>query len=308
MSYDIVTIGPLLCEIMRKELDKPLGYIADFAGPYPSGDPAIMINAAGRLGAKCGIIGVIGNDDFGRCIISRLEKNGVDCSMVRIHPQASTGVAFVSYQSNGSRDFLFHVKHAASGMLCENDINDNKLKGTKILHISGFTMSVSEGSAKAVLKLITQLPKETLISFDPNIRSGVLSVDEIRSMCAPVIDRAAIIFPSQTEAAMLTGASSDEDGCKMWASSGKIVVLKNGEAGCQIYLKDEIYNVSSILVNEVDPTGAGDTFCGAFLVALLESKDLVECGRFANIAGALSVRKLGPMEGAPTREEVDCEI
>ena len=51
-------------------------------------------------------------------------------------------------------------------------------------------------------------------------------------------------------------------------------------------------------MTEVDPTGAGDTFCGAFLTALVEGKDLRECARFANAAGALSVLKQGPMEGA----------
>ena len=53
MGFDIVTMGPLICEVMRKELDKPLDRPADFTGPYPSGDAAIMLNAASKLGAKC---------------------------------------------------------------------------------------------------------------------------------------------------------------------------------------------------------------------------------------------------------------
>ena len=36
MGYDIVTMGPILCEIMRKELDKAFDAPADFTGPYPS--------------------------------------------------------------------------------------------------------------------------------------------------------------------------------------------------------------------------------------------------------------------------------
>ena len=72
MSYDIVTMGPLLCEIMRKELDKPLDRPADFSGPYPSGDTAIMLNAAAKLGARCAMIGVVGDDGFGRCVTDRL--------------------------------------------------------------------------------------------------------------------------------------------------------------------------------------------------------------------------------------------
>ena len=38
---------------------------------------------------------------------------------------------------------------------------------------------------------------------------------------------------------------------------------------------------------------------------LREFADVVEAARFANIVGALSVTRLGPMEGAPTRAEVE---
>ena len=83
------------------------------------------------------------------------------------------------------------------------------------------------------------------------------------------------------------------------------MIFKNGEAGCKIYSGDEVIEAPSFQVEEVDPTGAGDTFAGAFLAVLVEGKSLAECGRFANAAGAMSVRKQGPMEGAPSREELE---
>ena len=121
----------------------------------------------------------------------------------------------------------------------------------------------------------------------------------------PVLERADLILPSKSEAMMFTGAATDDEGCRQWASQGKMIILKNGEAGSRIYTKDEIIDVPSFQVEEVDPTGAGDTFCGAFLTALIEGKSIRECGRFANAAGAMSVRKQGPIEGAPSREELE---
>ena len=305
MGYDIVTMGPLICEVMRKEQDKPLDAPADFTGPYPSGDAAIMLNAAAKLGAKCAMIGVVGNDGFGRCVTNRLEESGADCSMVRIHPEASTGVAFVCYYSDGSRNFLYHVHHAAPGMLTPDDVDIEKLKGTKWIHVSGFTMSTNQASAEAVYKMVREMPSETKVCFDPNIRPEALSVEEIKRLCMSVLERADIIFPSKGEAMMFTGAATDDEGCKQWAAEGKIVVLKNGEAGSRIFTKDKIVDVPSFQVEEVDPTGAGDTFCGAFLTAMIEGKSIEECGRFANAAGAMSVRKQGPMEGAPSRAELE---
>lgn len=305
MGYDIVTMGPILCEIMRKELDKPLDAPADFTGPYPSGDTAIMINAAAKLGAECAMIGVIGNDGFGKCVTDRLTQSGVDCSMIRVHPEASTGVAFVCCYSDGSRNFLYHVHHAAPGMLTEQDVDIEKLKGTKWMHISGFALATNQASTEAIYKIIRELPEDSKICFDPNIRPEALGVEATRKLCRPVIKRAAMIFPSKGEAMMFTGLADDDAGCRSWAAEGKIVVLKNGSEGCKIYTKEEVIEVPGFRVTEVDPTGAGDTFCAAFLTACNEGMTLRECGRFANAAGAMSVRKQGPMEGAPSREELE---
>ena len=103
---------------------------------------------------------------------------------------------------------------------------------------------------------------------------------------------------------MLTGMDTDEQGCKWWASQGKTVVLKKGAKGCRIYSRQTAFDVPGFAVHEVDPTGAGDSFCAGFTVAMLEDMPLAEAGRFANAVGALAVTKLGPMEGAPDREQV----
>jgi sugar/nucleoside kinase (ribokinase family) len=63
--------------------------------------------------------------------------------------------------------------------------------------------------------------------------------------------------------------------------------------------------VAGFSVEEIDPTGAGDCFSAAFIAGLESGWPLEKVGSFANAAGALAVTKMGPMEGAPTREEVE---
>lgn len=232
-------------------------------------------------------------------------SSGVDVSMVKDIPGASTGCAFVCYYSDGSRDFLYHSRHAAAGMTHAEDLDMEKLQGTKWFHLTGYNMSVSKSLQETCYRIVDELPEGSRISFDPNIRPESLSVEEVRELCRPVIEKASIIFPSKTEAALFTGCATDEEGCRLWADQGKLVVLKNGSEGCIIYQGNEKIPVPSFQVEEVDPTGAGDTFCGAFLTALIEGKPLSECGRFACAAGAMSVRKQGPMEGAPSRAELE---
>ena len=58
-------------------------------------------------------------------------------------------------------------------------------------------------------------------------------------------------------------------------------------------------------VDAVDTTGAGDTFTGAFCVALAEGKSVRDAVCFGNAAAGISVTKYGVVESIPTREEVD---
>jgi sugar/nucleoside kinase (ribokinase family) len=302
-SPTVISLGTMLVEIMRVDLDRPLGQVGGaFAGPFPSGDPAIYIDTVARMGHAAGYIGAVGDDDFGRCILDRFAQDGVDFSCGKVLPDHTTGVAFVAYFGDGSRKFLFHWRHAAAGRLGPDQVRPEYFSQVKWLHLTGSTLAVNDSSRAAAMRALEVLPPGARVSFDPNIRPEVLTVAEIRDLCRPVLDRADIVLPSAGEAMMFTGAGSDEAGCRELAAAGKLVVLKQGASGCRIYERESEIEVPGFAVEEVDPTGAGDAFCGGFTAALLEGMPLAEAGRFANAVGALAVPKKGPMEGTPTRQ------
>jgi sugar/nucleoside kinase (ribokinase family) len=301
---EVVSMGALLVEIMRKDLDQPLSQPAEFAGPFPSGDCGIYIDTVARLGHTAGFIGTVGPDDFGRCLLERFERDGVDVSEVAILLDQTTGVAFIAYFTGGSRKFIYHWRHAAAGQLAPQHVHQQYIGSARWLHLTGCNMAASETARDACYTAMHQLPADACLSFDANIRPELLTIDEIRELVKPVIDRANVILPSLSEAAMLTGLETDEQGCQLWASQGKTVVLKMGAKGCRIYSGEQVMDIPGFAVQEVDPTGAGDSFCAGFTVAMLEHMPLEEAGRFANAVGALAVTKLGPMEGAPSRQQV----
>jgi tagatose kinase len=305
ISSEIMSIGNMLVEIMRTSLDQPLDRSGTFAGPFPSGDTPIYIDTVARLGHPAGFIGAIGPDDFGLCLTERFARDGVDLSNVVTLPGETTGVAFIAYFTGGSRKFIYHWRYAAAGKLAPEHVHVEALQGTKWLHVTGCNLAASESACAACYRAIELLPRTAKLSFDANIRPELLSVNQIRDLVEPAIHRADVILPSLGEAAMLTGAANDETGCHLWARQGKTVVLKMGAAGCRIYQGSLEITIPGFKVQEVDPTGAGDSFCAGFTVAVLEKMSLEKAGRFANAVGALAVTKLGPMEGAPTRQEVE---
>ncbi len=307
MSLDVISLGELLVEIMRKELDQPLDKPADFVGPFPSGAPAIFVDALARLGRPVGFVGVVGNDDFGKCIMDRFKRDGVDSACVKVMDGQATAVAFVMYFSDGGRKFLFHIPYAAAGQLNPDHVDPEYFRPAKFLHLMGSALSVNEGSREACYKAM-KLVKGSggKITFDPNLRPELMSIAKIREICQPVLENCDIVMPSGEEARMLAGVGGTaDDACKKLLAQGpSIVTLKRGEQGSVIYTRDEKLVVPSFRVREVDPTGAGDCFDAAFVFGLLERWDLEKAARFANAVGALATTKKGPMEGAPTLDEV----
>jgi sugar/nucleoside kinase (ribokinase family) len=303
-SPGVISLGTMLVEIMRLSRDEPLGQVGGtFAGPFPSGDPAIYIDAVARLGQAAGYIGVVGQDDFGRCLLDRFARDGVDFSCGKVLPGRPTGVAFVAYAQDGTRRFIFHWRDAAAGQLAPDQLQPEYFKDAQWLHLTGSTLAINESSRAAAYRALEVLPAGVPVSFDPNIRPEVLTVEEIRALCRPVLDRADVFLPSAGEAMLFTGARSDADGCRMLAATGKLVVLKQGVQGCRIFEHGSEIEVPGFVVAEIDPTGAGDAFCAGFTVAVLDGMRPPQAGRFANAVGALAVTKQGPMEGVPTKQE-----
>jgi len=309
---DIIAIGEALVEIMRPGRDMPLDRPGAFVGPYPSGAPAIFASAAARLGASTGFIGVVGADDFGQCLRRRLEEDGLDLSHLRTDPARTTACAFVAYFSGGDRRFIFHLAHAAAGGLSPDDVPASYLQGARFLHIMGSALAVSPSSREACYKA-ARLAKAAgaRVSFDPNLRPELLGLEQVRSVCAPILELADVVLPSGAEARMLVAAGpnqaelSDEEAARRLAQelTGRVVALKQGERGSTIITGEQEFQVPSFPVTEVDPTGAGDCYDAAFVVGLLRGWPLPRAARFANAVGALAVSKQGPMEGAPTLAE-----
>jgi sugar/nucleoside kinase (ribokinase family) len=304
---DIVSLGETLVEIMRKSRDVPFTVPAEFLGPYPSGAPAIFADAAARLGARSGFIGVVGTDDFGYVVANRLRMDGVDLTYFRMAEGYTTGIAFVAYGSNGSRRFIFHLRYSAASLLSPDDIDRDYIASARFLHIMGSTLSVSASSRDACYKAVRIASDSGVkISFDPNLRPELLPVEKIREICRPVWEHSYLILPSGEEATMLTGLDDPRDACDRLLSMGaEIVALKMGCLGSTIYTRGREIYIPAFRVEEVDPTGAGDTYDASFVVGLLRGWSLERIGVYANAAGALSVTRFGPMEGCPTLSEVE---
>ena len=312
MKPNIISLGELLIEIMRTEVDVPHGRVGSYyKGPFPSGAPAIFIDSATRMSKsfnlETGFIGVVGNDEFGEGVLKKLKSDGVDTSKIRVDNIRTTGIAFNQNNSDGTRKFIFAA--GAAGQTSPDDIDKEYFSNIKALHIMGSSLSISESSREACYKAIEiarSINPQVIISFDPNLRPEMLDIKTIIEISKPVLEKTTILFPSGEEAEILAGIEGAEKACKKLLEIGpKIVVLKQGKNGCIIYSSENTNGIAikGFEVEEIDPTGAGDSFDGAFIVGYLEGWNLKKIGKFANAVGALKVKCFGPMAN-DTYEEV----
>ncbi len=302
----IIVIGEALVEIMRPDRRAPLDQPGIFHGPFASGAPAIFAVAAARLDLPVGFIGSVGTDHFGGLLQKRLEAERVNTSYLQGKPDYTTGIAFIAYAASGNREFVFHLRHSAAAQLAAGQLDAAYFAGVAWLHISGSTLFLSEACRQACATAL-RFTREAggKLSLDPNLRPELMPVDEARAVLEPYLNTADLLLPTVEEARLLSGMEDDNAAATaLLDGQERIVVFKRGPGGASIFTQDGRIEIPGYAISEVDPTGAGDCFNAAFVYGLQAGWPAARTGQFACAAGALAVTRQGPMEGAPTVQEV----
>ncbi len=296
---DVWTMGELLVEVMRPRPGMSLAETAEFRGPFPSGAPGIFIDTVARLGRSAAIISGVGADDFGRCILHRLRSDGVNVDCVEVFPNRSTGVAFVTYQHDGSRDFIFHWDGTPAVMAAAPE--PARIEGSpRFFHVMGCSLMANDGFRARVFQAMELFASRgAKISFDPNIRFELLAGRTVEEVTGPVLRRCSILLPGEKEVSSLSGERDVGKGVAalMERYPLELLVLKRGSRGCTVFSREGRVEVPAFRIREVDPTGSGDCFDAGFLCGQLQGKDPRESARLAAAVGARNAQAFGPMEG-----------
>lgn len=297
----IMTLGEILVEIMARDVGQSFRQPGVLLGPYPSGAPAIFIDQVGKLGACAGMIGCVGADDFGHLNTERLAADGVDVSTIMRLEGETTGSAFVTYRADGNRDFVFNIRNSASARLSMGQVTPQTLADCTHFHVMG--SSLFSPGIVATMKKAVELVKRNggTVSFDPNVRKEILRSGEMRDALGYFLRQTDLFLPSGNELTLLINADSDEAAiAELLALGVKAIVIKRGAEGATYVDREQRLHAAPLAVSEVDPTGAGDCFGGAFVACRALGMDAQDALRHANAAGALAVTQRGPMEGAST--------
>ena len=262
----------------------------------PGGKGCNQAIAISRLGGKVNFISKLGDDEYGKLAINKLQKDNIDTSNIIISKNHRTGVAGIHVDKNTGKNAITVVRGAPSSMTID-EINIDIIKQSKIF------LTQLEVPLDVTLYCLKTAKKNGLI----NILNPAPAC-KLNNQFFELID---YFTPNETEAEFYSGVKiNNEDDAKKSAKKLiklgiKNVIITLGEKGL-FYSngKKEIY-IKASKVKAIDTTGAGDAFNGGFSVALLEGKELNECLYLANRIAGLSTTRLGAGDSMPTLNELN---
>jgi len=254
----------------------------------PGGKGANQAVAMARLGADVEMFGCVGGDDMGQKLIANLSGEGVETRNIRVIPQTSTGIAFIT---TGENDNTIVVVAGA------NDCVD-----------IAYVESVRESILGCEMILLqNEIPQET-IEYVINLCSGnnvkvLLNPGPARPLREELINQLTYITPNEHEAAIIFGKERSFE--ELLAEYPEKLVITQGSKGVSVGLKNgTILHIPAYKTPVVDTTGAGDTLNGAFAAAVTRGSPIQEALLYANTAAGLSTGKHGAQGGMPTDEAV----
>ncbi|WP_223702537.1 carbohydrate kinase family protein [Sutcliffiella deserti] len=314
-NASVICIGELLIDFFCTDIDITLIEGKKFE-KQAGGAPANVCAAIVKLGGSALFSGKVGDDPFGHFLKNTLDEIQVDTSMLLLDKDNPTTLAFVSLKKNGERDFVFN--RGADAYLMEEELDKDKLKEAGILHFGSATALLKDPFQTTYLNTIIAASKEgKFISFDPNYRLDLWKGRESQFvyLVKQGIALADFVKVSDEELKIITGTDDLTKGVQDLHKLGaKIIAVTLGKEGTFLSngINQEI--ISSIPVESIDSTGAGDAFVGAALFRFAKEDDpkeisedfqlLKEIISFSNKVGGLVCTKIGAISAIPSIEEV----
>ena len=288
----VVAIGELLIDFVPQQKGCSLDEVTHFER-VAGGAPANVAAAVARLGGRAAMVSQVGEDAFGTHILKVLRSNGVDNTHVFRTGRANTGLAFVSLDATGNREFSFFRNPSADLFLSQDQITADIFDDCAALHFC--SVDLVDWPVRAAHRKAIGLARRAgaIVSFDPNVRLPLWSSpEECQAAIREFLPYADLVKLSDDEVEFVTGCADERDAAeKLFAMGCRLLIVTRGTDGSAAYTSAGAQGFAETLrVPVTDTTGAGDSFIGSFLYQL--TRDGVDCGGLAALTGEQLTRYL----------------
>jgi len=264
-------------------------------GLYPGGKGLNQAVAAARLGAHVTLLGRVAQDPFAGILMAAADAEGIDRSGVVVGATGETGLAVPIVVANGENAIF-----ASPGANLEMTV-DNLGPAERIT-----TADIFLTQFETPLDVVTEAIHRASSAGVPVL----LNPAPVRPFDIELLRSVDILVLNEVEAGMLApGLADDEARARALLALGpQSIVLTLGPAGGVWARGETAARFDAPTVEAIDTVGAGDCFCAALAVRLVEGAELGEAVRFAAAAAAISVMRAGAAPSYPMRSTVDARL
>lgn len=253
--------------------------------------------AASRSGANTQFLACLGEDAIAQDILQQFTQDGINTQAIQSVTGQSTGVALI---------FVNQTAENCIGIYAGANASLNPA------YVAQHADTIAHADA---LLLQLETPLESLMDAVKLAKAAntrvILNPAPAQHLPANFLSQIDLITPNETEASFLTGIEvkdlySAEQAAHILHQQGiAVVIITLGEHGIWLSQQGQGQHIPAFKVHALDTTGAGDTFNGALMTALLERKSMQAACYFASAAAALSVTRTGAQPSIPWRTAID---
>lgn len=262
-----------------------------------------------------GVVARVG-EDFPQEWLERCKQRGLDIRGVNVLPQAVDVRSFAAFTGRTSRSLEDPVSHFARlGMtfpkallgyrppsyldsrteLLPTSLRQGDIPGD-FLDASAAHLCPVDFLTHSLLPAVLRQAEFTTITLDPS--PGYMNPTFWNDVPALITGLTAFLPSEEELCALFQGRTTDlwEMAEELARYGCEIIVIKRGEGGQMLYDASSRtrWEVTAYPSRLVDPSGAGDAFCGGFLAGLRRTYDPLEAVLYGNISASLVVEGTGP--------------
>ena len=322
--FDVITIGRSSVDLYGTQVGGRLEDMGSFQ-KYIGGSPTNIAAGCARLKLRSALITRVGDEPMGRFITEELTGEGVDTSFVKVDPERLTALVLLGIRNKDEFPLIFYRENCADMAICESDINDDFIKSSKSLVVTGTHLS-NERTETAVLKSLDIARKNAVrtvfdIDYRPNLwglsghgdgENRFIKSSEVTKKIQQHLHYFDLIVGTEEEFHIAGGSTETIQSLKnVRKCTDAALVCKRGPLGATCFsgavpenfregesgrsFKIEVFNV----------LGAGDGFMAGLLKGWLNNEKWSKSLTYANACGALAVSRHGCAPSYPSLEELE---
>jgi 5-dehydro-2-deoxygluconokinase len=272
------------------------------------GSSANIAVALVRQGCQAALLTRVSDDAVGRFCLSQMDAYGVDRSLVRSEGgEARNSLAVVETRIENCQSVIYR-NGAADFAMVAADVEAVEYAGFSALVTTG-TVLAAEPSRSAAFRAFdlaraAGVPLVFDVDYRPYSWPSAAVAAETCSRAAALCD---VIVGNDVEFGLMAGHPDRglEKARNLIADGAQTVIYKMGEKGAVTLTRDGEFATGIFPTEALKPTGAGDSFLGAFLAALALGLPLRTAVLRGSAAAAMVVARVGCAPAMPDVSELD---